>query len=199
MQKWFLIFVATVICSTFSFAQNTPSKNISVCFTANEMRLYELVMEYRKANNLPTIPLSTSLSYVAQVHCKDLVDNKPNYGDCNQHSWSSKGKWSAVCYTSDHKQAMGMWAKPKELTSYPGYGFEIAFNVWHSDDANYTATAYESLEGWKKSKGHNDVILNKDIWADQAWNAIGIGIYKGYATIWFGREADTIPISTICK
>jgi uncharacterized protein YkwD len=46
------------------------------------------------------------------------------------------------------------------------------------------------LESWKGSPGHNAVILNEGIWSDSNWKAIGVGIYKGYAVIWFGEEPD---------
>lgn len=180
-------------------AQTTDSaKTISVCVKTNEMELYNLVMKYRKQNNLPEIPLSASLTYVAQTHCKDLVENFVRGNECNMHSWSTKGKWSACCYTNDHKNASKMWNKPRELTNYKGNGYEIAFYTWSSANANYTATAAEALEGWKNSSGHNDVILNKSIWSDIKWNAIGIGIYRGYAVIWFGAEKDEATTPSIC-
>jgi len=174
-------------------------KNISVCINDNEMKLYNLVMQYRQQNGLPTIPISASLTYIAQLHCKDLVLNKPTSGTCNLHSWSSNGNWSSCCYTPDHKSATCMWNKPRELTNYKGDGYEIAFNIWHSDNANYTVKPEEALDGWKGSSGHNSVILNKSIWSSVAWNAIGIGIYKGYATIWFGISKDVEELPQTCK
>ncbi len=149
-----------------------------------EKKLYDLIMQYRKTQGLPIIPLSTSLTYVAQTHVHDLNDNHPDIGNCNTHSWSDKGSWSECCYTSNHAQAEGMWSKPKELTSYQGSGYEIAF--WSSDNT----TAGESLSGWKSSPGHNAVLLNKGIWGSHPWKAIGIGIYNNYAVVWFGEELD---------
>lgn len=163
------------------------------------MKLFELITQYRKDKGLPYIPLSTQLSYVAQTHAKDLAVYHPDKNGCNMHSWSSNGKWTSCCYTPDHKQASCMWSKPKELTNYTGQGFEISFNTWHSDDANYTVKAEEALTGWKGSPGHNDVVLNKSIWKTETWNAIGIGVYKGYAVVWFGREKDSEGSPEICK
>ena len=77
-----------------------------------------------------------------------------------------------------------MWDKPRELTSYHGDGFEIAF--WCSADAN----ANEALESWKSSSGHNEVIINSGIWRDNPWQAIGIGIFGSYAVVWFGTELE---------
>jgi uncharacterized protein YkwD len=174
-------------------------KNFTVCINENEMNLYNLVMQYRQQNGLPIIPLSPSLTYVAQTHCKDLVVNKPKTANCNLHSWSSNGSWSSCCYTADHKQATCMWNKPRELTNYKGNGYEIAFYIWSSANAYYTATPEEALAGWKSSEGHNSVILNKSLWKSAHWNSIGIGIYRGYATIWFGEEKDIEVIPGVCN
>jgi uncharacterized protein YkwD len=78
-----------------------------------------------------------------------------------------------------------MWHKPRELTSYKGYGYEISYG-------SYGASVNEegALKGWKESSGHNAVIINQGIWADNNWKAIGVGITKGYAVVWFGEELD---------
>ena len=47
---------------------------------------------------------------------------------------------------------------------------------------------------WKKSTGHNQVIVNEGIWKKIMWNAIGIGIYKEYAVVWFGEIEDNTVI-----
>ena len=104
--------------------------------SAPEQELYDIIMKYRKSRRLPTIPLSESLTYVAQVHARDLVENNPVHGECNLHSWSDKGPWSECC--SEHHACM----------------------------------------------------MNIGIWR-QPWNAIGIGIYQGYALVWFGHEEDS--------
>ena len=157
--------------------------------TSEEMELYRMLMEYRAEKGLPSIPLSKSLTYVAQAHVKDLVNNKPDLGKCNAHSWSSKGKWSACCYTPNHAKAACMWNKPRELTNYKGNGFEISCG---SNDccSDFVMTADYALQSWKDSAGHNVVIINEDIWKKMTWNAIGIGLYKGFAVVWFGEEAE---------
>lgn len=164
----------------FSFSQELSSE---------ERKLYDIIMEYRKENGLPIIPLSTSLTFVAQTHVRDLVINKPDIGSCNAHSWSSNGKWIPCCYTSDHAQAKNMWSKPRELTSYNGNGYEIACGS-NGCCSDFSMTADYALNSWKKSSGHNAVILNKSIWNDSQWKAIGIGLYKGFAVVWFGEEQD---------
>ena len=42
------------------------------CMSAEEMKLYNLIMEYRKSKNLKSIPLSFALTQVAQAHTRDL-------------------------------------------------------------------------------------------------------------------------------
>jgi uncharacterized protein YkwD len=152
--------------------------------TEEEKKLYDLIMAYRKDLGLPKIPYSPSLTKVAQLHVRDVVENDPVSDECNLHSWSSNGPWTPCCYTDDHAQAAGMWSKPRELTPYKGNGYEIAYAV-----SGGGANAAEALLGWQRSSGHNDVIINRGIWKEK-WNAIGIGIYKNFAVVWFGHEPD---------
>ncbi len=167
--------------------QSDESKGNKMEMEEERMKLYEYIMEYRKEHNLPEIPLSKSLNFVAQTHVRDLEKNKPNIGNCNAHSWSDKGNWTPVCYHNggDQKMWSKMWSKPSELTSYKGRGFEIAVS-WHSSKA----TPKGALKSWKGSTPHNNVILNKGTWARE-WKAVGVGIYGKYASVWFGREKDT--------
>jgi uncharacterized protein YkwD len=165
---------------------SAPAFSQEVCLSAEEQKLYELIMQYRKSKKLKAIPISTALTRVAQAHVRDLSENY-EYTDgspCNPHSWSDKGKWTPCCYTSDHKQASCMWNKPKEISGYEGIGFEIAY--FSSAGAN----AVEGLEGWKKSPGHNPVIVNLGTWSKTEWKAIGVGIYKEYGVVWFGEVQD---------
>ncbi|MDH5396524.1 MAG: CAP domain-containing protein [Cyclobacteriaceae bacterium] len=168
----------------FGITENIP--DTQTCLSKEELELNKLITKYRKQNGLPAIPLSHKLTQVAQAHAKDLDENydfDPN-NTCNPHSWSDQGSWKACCYTNDHKSPECMWEKPAEISGYSGHGYEIAF--YHSD----MATANTSLEGWKKSTAHNNVLLNKAIWKEITWNAIGIGIYGKHSTVWFGRESD---------
>jgi uncharacterized protein YkwD len=164
-------------------AEGLPGDPCRTTLTAEEQKLYELIMEYRAAYNLPVIPLSPSLSYVAKLHVRDLNKHPPK-GNCNLHSWSDDGPWTACCYTSNHAKAECMWYKPKELTAYSGAGFEIS--MYYS----LQVTAEMALSSWKKSAGHNRVIINKGKWSSTTWRAIGIGIYVNYAVVWFGEESD---------
>jgi len=172
----------------------------TVCLTDAEKELYTAIMEYRAKQGLPEIPISVNLTKVAHIHARDLSDNRPFNDKCNMHSWSKKGVWKACCYTDDHKRAQCMWDKPRELSDYKADGYEIAHG--YSNYKTYPgvdATAQTALEGWKKSKGHNMVIVNKGIWKDVKWQAIGIGMYKDFAVVWFGQEIDVAGAPEDCE
>ena len=165
---------------------DSPVKTNEICLNPEEARLYQMINDYRAQKKLPPIPISSALSKVAQVHVTDLNDNYSLDEKCNPHSWSKKGSWSACCYTSDHKKAQCMWDKPREIAGYESEGYEIAF--WHSAEA----TPEAALAGWKKSSGHNPLLINTGIWKKITWNAIGIGVNGNYATVWFGTKADPV-------
>lgn len=176
------------ISALFYIVNIVPAQtsNSEVCLSDEEQKLYELIMEYRKEKKLSFIPYSSKLTQVAQAHARDLAENykfDPK-SKCNPHSWSKKGDWSSCCYTNDHKKAQCMWDKPREIASYEGDGYEIAY--YHS----IAAKADPALAGWKKSKGHNPLLVNIGMWKDIEWKGIGIGIYQSYAIVWFGRMDD---------
>ena len=151
-----------------------------------EQKLYEIIMDYRKKKKLKPIPYSVKLTQVAQAHVRDLVDNYDfsSKNLCNPHSWSNTGEWMPCCYTNDHKEAACMWGKPREIAGYEGNGYEIAY---YSSNGSSASAA---LAGWKKSKGHNPLLINTGIWRTVQWEAIGIGVYKEYAVVWFGKVAN---------
>jgi len=173
--------------SNSSSSSGGPSSPAQVVNTAEEIKLYDLIMAYRLEKGLSIIPMSKSLTYVAQVHVRDLFENASGFEtQCNMHSWSAQGSWAPCCYTSDHAAASCMWSKPRELTPYTSSGYEIAY--WQSS----LATAELALNGWKNSSGHNAVIINEGTWVNMEWKAIGIGIYKTYAVAWFGDKLDNL-------
>lgn len=163
-----------------------PNPEERTCLTPEEKKLYDLIMDYRRSQKLEMIPLSESLTRVAQTHARDLSEHytfDPK-NKCNPHSWSQHGKWTSCCYTNDHKKASCMWIKPKEIAGYSGNGFEIAYY------SSLGANAQEGLDGWKISPGHNPLLVNLGTWEKVTWKAIGIGIYKEYGLVWFGEVAD---------
>jgi hypothetical protein len=156
--------------------------------TPEELKLYSLINQYRLKNHLPSIPLSPKLMKVAHAHCRDLYCcyDESNTA-CNPHSWSGNGNWTKVCYTEDHAEAEKMWSKPAEIAGYESSGYEIVHSHDPKDDA---CNAVCALNGWKSSPGHNSVIMNKGMWKNLKWKAIGVGIYKGFACVWFGNLED---------
>ncbi|MBX2964267.1 MAG: hypothetical protein KF687_17270 [Cyclobacteriaceae bacterium] len=142
MKKIIPFLLGAVILSAYK----PLADNLSVCLQPEELKLYNLMMEYRKTKGLASIPVSAKLTMVAQTHARDLMENYQSDGDrCNLHSWSNKGNWTPCCYTNDHKEAKCMWDKPREIAGYESNGFEISYF------SSAGAHAEEGLTGWKKS------------------------------------------------
>lgn len=174
------------------------SNQLEICLSDSEYELYELLMAYRKEKGLPSIPLSKSLTNVAKVHAIDLSVSRPFNHRCNPHSWSKNPNWTTCCYTSDHKNMDCAQSKPQELTEYTGLGFEIVngFSQFKTYQGQ-TISPEVTLSGWKSSKGHNETIINLGIWKKKKWKAIGVGMHRDFATVWFGTEED--PAGTVSK
>jgi hypothetical protein len=171
--------------SLFLFPLLSFSQDLSI----EEQKLYDMIMEYRKKKKLPSIPLSKSLTFVAQTHTKDLIENKPDLGRYNAHSWSKNGNWTPVKYTGQYHQAKYVWNKPRELTLYKGNGYEIACGD-NDCCSDFIITADFMLNRIKNSPAHNDMTINKNMFKKTKWKAIGISIRGGFAVVWFGKEED---------
>ena len=189
-------FFAFVLPALSGFAQTTimqgPPVPVSFCISAEEFALYKMINDYRKKYGLPAIPLSKSLSFVANTHAKDLYVNHPDQGDCNFHSWSDKGSWSPFCYPADEDKKRSVWDKPRELTPYPAKGYEIVF--WeNAPSPNDSIIAF-----WQSISYFNNFLKNSGKWEGKKWNAIGIGKYETYACAWFGEVADPEGPPTVC-
>lgn len=183
------LIILFLLTSSGLFGQNILVSIDQICVSKEETKLYDLINDYRSSQGLEQIPLSVNLTLVAKAHSADLYYNNPDDDYlCNMHSWSDKGEWEACCYTSDHANAECMWDKPGELTSYEGDGYEIAFFI--SPVTADISMAHEALESWKLSPGHNNTIINAGIFRNAEWNAIGVGIYEEYVTVWFGEKHD---------
>ncbi|MCD4746984.1 MAG: SPOR domain-containing protein [Bacteroidales bacterium] len=194
LKTIFFLIISLIYIELFNFKYAEASNDIpnDFCITQEELKLFNLINNYRKKIDLPEIPLSKSLSYVAKLHINDLYNNKPDTNICNFHSWSDKGKWSACCFSKENIEQSCMWDKPKELTSYEGKGYEITF--WESVDA----TAETAFKLWISNNASNSMILNSDKWEKYNWNAIGVGIYKAYSVVWFGEETDKENEIKVC-
>lgn len=175
-----------------------PILKHEICLNSEEVKLYELLMEHRSKYNLPPIPLSLNLSWVAQAHGFDLQENNPANKECNMHSWSDQGPWLACCYADGHENDPHcMWDKPSEFTEYKGAGYEIVFRYWPV--IGQVSLAENALKGWKGSPGHNNIILNEGLFTEAQWKAMGIGIVGGYVIVWFGEQTDGDGPPPICE
>ncbi|MEI7498868.1 MAG: hypothetical protein WCK84_00360 [Bacteroidota bacterium] len=165
---------------------------INFCIGDREMNLYKMIDDYRKQHNLPPIPLSKSLSYVAALHARDLFLHPPNQGSCNFHSWSDKGFWTPFCYPKDENKKNSVWDKPRELTKYPSRAYEIVY--WE----NNPLVTDTIIMVWKMEEYFNNFLLNTGKYQGKPWNAIGISVYENYACAWFGEATDPEGAAFVC-
>lgn len=165
---------------------------INFCIDTMEMKLYKMINDYRQRYNIPPIPLSKSLSYIAALHAKDLFLHHPDQGPCNFHSWSNKGFWAPFCYPKDENKKNSVWDKPRELTKYPSKANEIVY--WE----NNPLVTDTIMMVWKTEDYFNSFLLNTGKWQGKPWNAIGIAVYENYACAWFGEVADPEGEATVC-
>lgn len=183
-----LIVIITLKIAGQGFDPGNPNHH---CATAEEQRLYDLIINYRLNNKLPEIEFSKSLSYVARIHAMDLAHNRPDFGGCNPHSWSDKGTWSPCCYSRDENRILCMNNKPKELTTYKFKAWEVVYS------GGEDAKAQDAFDLWKDISLMNDYLLNNGKWS-KPWQAIGVGIYGDYACVWFGEGVDNNGKVPIC-
>ncbi|MCD4665824.1 MAG: SPOR domain-containing protein [Bacteroidales bacterium] len=188
--KYPLLIISILILYNPLISQNKIAEDF--CISEEEYKLYNTINDYRKALNLPKIPLSKSLSFVAKQHINDLTENKPDTNICNFHSWSDKGTWNACCFEKELKNKICMTGKPKELTNYPGEGYEIVY--WENKEAN----ADKAFDQWRETVAARSVMTNFKDWEVYTWQAIGVGIEKGFAIVWFGEETDPEPETKVC-
>jgi hypothetical protein len=186
MQR-ILVAIFLIIIGTSAYSQ-TPD----FCLTKDEYRLYTLINEYRTKQGLSIIPISTSLCYVAKIHARDLFLNNPDTAACSMNSWSDNGKWTACCHSRLTPNPACIVNKPKELTKYPGEGHELVF--WDSEGLQPDTV----LRFWKSVEQTRELLLNEKKWSYFNWKAIGVGLYNGYACVWVGEMADTIPEPSLC-
>lgn len=187
-----LSFILLLIAQFTSLQAQEVATEDSICLSAEEFQLAELINEHRQSLGLPSVPISGNMMMVARAHVFDLLENDPLSKRCNLHSWSKKGRWKGCCYTGDERSAECMWNKPSEISDYEGYGYEIAY--YQSAELN----AESALEGWKNSKGHRIVIENKGMWKEVSWKAMGVAIEGEFAVVWFGREEDDYLVDSPC-
>jgi len=188
----FLIFIQQAMLYAQQPGKSLPSVPVNFCANPAEMQLFRMINDYRKRYDLPPIPLSKSLSYVASSHVKDLFFNHPDQDPCTSYSWSDKGPWKAFCYPRDETKKNSVWDKPREFTSYKGKAYEVIY--WE----NSSAIPDSIMAIWKSIDYVKNFLLNTGKWQGKKWNAIGIGIYENYACAWFGELIDPEGPAILC-
>lgn len=162
------------------------------CMSNDELNLFDRINEIRKDYDKNTIQLSSSLSYVAQLHVNDLETNRPDTSICSYSSWSDHGSWSPCCYNKYVHDPDCMWDKPKELTTYKYRGYEM---VTFFED-NFNNDSIVNL--WSDSKEVLDMILTQGAYEKKKWICGGLSIGKNYVSLWFGQRRDMQKEPEIC-
>jgi uncharacterized protein YkwD len=189
MRKIFLLFLSAFVLLGISQQSNYSQANCSGekifsekrCagdeISTHENDLYRIVNDYRAQNNLPPIPISESLSMVANRHLLDLIINVKSF----THGWSN-----CAYEVSNQKTWDCVFESPKRLNSgYSGRGYE---NLYRTKSGS--ANAVLALESWKKSDLHNSLILNLKTFKDIKFDAFGVAINGQYAALWFGSSPN---------
>lgn len=91
-----------------------------------------------------------------------------------------------------------MWDKPRELSQYNGDGYEIAFYSTY-DYSDVESYVRDALNGWKSSRGHHEIMINRGKWATVKWQAMGIGATDEFIVIWFGEVTDLAGPPENCR
>ncbi len=176
-----LLFVFTL----YSLALFAQQNQTDVCLNEDEIRLAELINNFRKENKLPPVALSVSLTQVAKTHVYDLQTNNPDTSICSTASWSNKGSWKACCYNPYVLHEECMWDKPKELTSYVYRGYELSYY----EERIIQVDSLFAL--WKTTNEASEMLLTKGAYHDKKWEAMGLAIGENYACVWFGQRIDS--------
>jgi hypothetical protein len=186
------VFILLFLIMVFAVSAMSQEKTISIPVTdsllsgvsEDENILFNMINDMRRQAHLPLIPLSTDLCTVAHIHINDLLFSKPQENGCGVHSWSASGKWTPCCNAKDPGGIQCMKSKPREITGYPGNGYELIY--WGEDKA----TPADAAELWKQVEASSDMILSRGKWKKYEWKAVGLGIKDGYAVLWLGDKAD---------
>lgn len=187
----YLIIIACIFVLPSAFAQNTKKRIPSdFCVDENAYALYQAINNYRQKLSLDPIPLSASLSYLAQLHVKDLAANfdmkNAWKSECGMKSWSDKGHWKAFCYPKDQSKKRDIKDKAKELTPYKGKAWEILY--WEND---WAPDAEKILHFWLDIPQSADMLSNTGKYAQKDWQSIGLASSDGYISVFLGRVKDT--------
>jgi hypothetical protein len=169
--------------------------------TLFSMALFDAVNEYRLLKgrkDLLKVPLSTTMTRVAQAHVTDLLDPNPELPSspaCNPHSWITAPH--SCCYDGTLHTAACMWDKPSKLSNgrYKGAGFEIlmqAQSVRRSPAEDAADVASIAVAAWARRESHRAVILNQSPWDETAFQALGCGV--GWSATWAGKSQPWVAV-----
>ena len=181
-----LLIIATPAMSNVKIDMFSGNDSVVTSLSQDETILFNMINDMRRQNKMPSIPLSSDLCKVAHVHINDLIVSKPQEKGCSLHSWSAKGKWTECCNTKDALGLQCMKSKPKEITGYPGNGYELIY--WEEQDA----TPADAAALWQQVDASADMILSRGKWKNYQWKAMGVGLREGYAVLWLGDNAGKI-------
>lgn len=185
MRKFIAAFLFFVI-ATFSLQAQQ-----GVCIDEDELALANQINQFRKQNDMEVLPVSSALSYVADVHVKDLYLHYNPFGDCNLLSWSDSGRWEECCTSGENYDCM--YSKPAELTKYEGKGYELVYYQ------NTQITSGLAFNAWKGNPSAKSMMLQQGKYEDKTWQVIGVALFDGYASVWFGEKTDDAGEPPICS
>jgi uncharacterized protein YkwD len=166
MVRAFLIIVLLLGWFAWTPAPAQANSTSSYCATAEEVKLLNLINDYRAANDLDPLVLTQTLGAAAEHHSIDMADN--NYFS---HTLSDGTTWS------------------KNMSNH-GY----TFTTYRAENlAAGSSTANGAFLQWKGSPGHNANMLNpryKAIGVGQAYNVSST--HDWYWTAVFGGRVDAV-------
>ena len=194
-NKYIITVIIAVVVFIIQANDLSAQKTIpeTFCISMEEQLLFDKINILLDDYGNKQLDFSKSLSYVAELHINDLTANHPDTSICNLSSWSDKGEWTSCCHNSYVPKQKCMWDKPKELTPYPYYGYEL---VGYFEDG---FTADSVIELWAESKEVLDMLLTNGNFKQKKWVCMGVGINEEYVSMWFGQRADKLGEPDLCS
>jgi uncharacterized protein YkwD len=148
-----------------------------------EVKLFNIINEYRVQKGKTRLQYSDSLSYVAEIHSIDLNLNFKEDNPCSLHSWSDSKLWTGGCIPEGKNDKWSiMYDKPKELLGMNKPAYEIAVMNFPE---KFSMSPELALKWWLESTPHKKVIL-EDGWP-KPFKKMGVSIYKNVSTVWFSE------------
>jgi len=189
VPKFFLFISLSLLTIPGNAQKKIPA---DFCISPDEKKLFDAINALLTDYDKKPLKLSASLSYVARLHVDDLLKNRPDTSICNLSSWSDKGPWTACCYNKYVPDQECMWGKPKELTTYPYRGYELA--GYFQDEL----TPDTVIELWSTQKEILDMLLARKNYAKKEWVCMGVGMNRHYVSVWFGQRPDKVKTPAVC-